>query len=89
MYFVFDVKLRRLKEYTFSIFLSLLLLFLLILFHILVHLVSELSPFGIKVSVNCPPDTDTPGFANEQIGKPEETRLISEGGGFFQPDQVV
>ena len=48
-----------------------------------------MKPFGIKVSVNCPPDTDTPGFATEQVMKPEETHLISEGAGLFQPDQVA
>ena len=49
----------------------------------------EMKPFNVKVSVNCPPDTDTPGFANEQVMKPEETHLISEGAGLFQPDQVA
>ena len=53
------------------------------------HLILELSPFGIKVSVNCPPDTNTPGFATEQATKPEETALISEGAGLFKPEQVA
>jgi len=52
-------------------------------------LAMEMKPFNVKVSVNCPPDTDTPGFANEQVMKPEETHLISEGAGLFQPDQVA
>ena len=52
-------------------------------------LILELSPFGIKVSVNCPPDTNTPGFANEQATKPEETALICEGAGLFNPEQVA
>jgi 3-dehydrosphinganine reductase len=38
---------------------------------------SELKPLGITVSVLCPPDTDTPGFAIENRTKPEETRAIS------------
>jgi 3-dehydrosphinganine reductase len=38
---------------------------------------SELKPHGITVSVLCPPDTDTPGFATENLTKPEETRAIS------------
>ena len=38
---------------------------------------SELVPYNIRVSVVCPPDTDTPGFQNENESKPEETRLIS------------
>jgi len=37
----------------------------------------ELKPHGITVSVLCPPDTDTPGFATENLTKPEETRAIS------------
>ena len=52
-------------------------------------LILELSPFGIKVSVNCPPDTNTPGFATEQATKPEETALICEGAGLFDPEQVA
>jgi 3-dehydrosphinganine reductase len=52
-------------------------------------LAMEVAPYGIKVSVNCPPDTDTPGLAEEDKTKPEETKLISEGSGLFQPDQVA
>ncbi len=51
--------------------------------------VSEVAPYGIKVSVNCPPDTATPGFEEENKTKPEETKLISEGAGLFQPEQVA
>ena len=39
--------------------------------------------------MNCPPDTDTPGFETENQTKPEETHLISETAGLFQPDQVA
>ncbi len=36
-----------------------------------------------------PPDTDTPGFAEENKDKPEETRLISEAAGLFSPETVA
>ncbi len=42
---------------------------------------SELAPHGVAVFVLCPPDTDTPGYADEEVAKPEETRAVS-GGGF-------
>ena len=45
----------------------------------------ELAPYGIFVSVVCPPDTNTPGYENENKHKPEETKLISEGSGLFEP----
>jgi 3-dehydrosphinganine reductase len=50
---------------------------------------SELKPFDIKVSVLCPPDTDTPSFEVENLTKPEETRAISENAGLMQPDAVA
>ena len=50
---------------------------------------SELKPHGIRVSVLCPPDTDTPGLHEENITKPEETKKISAGAGLMQPDQVA
>lgn len=49
----------------------------------------ELRPFGVEVSVLCPPDTDTPGFAREGLTKPEETKAVSSGGGLMQPDEVA
>jgi 3-dehydrosphinganine reductase len=39
----------------------------------------ELWPSGIGVTVLCPPDTDTPGFARENETKPEETWAVSGG----------
>ena len=45
-----------------------------------------MSPHNISVSVSCPPDTNTPGFEAENVGKPEETRLISEYGGLFSAE---
>jgi short-subunit dehydrogenase len=39
---------------------------------------NELKPRGIRVCVLCPPDTDTPGFQNENLTKPYETMVMSE-----------
>lgn len=39
---------------------------------------SELKSHGITVSAFCPPDTDTPGFEEENKEKPEETKALSE-----------
>ena len=39
---------------------------------------SELKSSGITVSALCPPDTDTPGFEEENKEKPEETKALSE-----------
>ena len=50
---------------------------------------SELKPFGITVSVLCPPDTDTPGFAVENTTKPPETHAVSAGAKVMSPDQVA
>ena len=49
----------------------------------------ELKPRGIGVSVLCPPDTDTPGFHEENRTKPEETRKISASARLMQPEQVA
>lgn len=35
-----------------------------------------------------PPDTDTPGYANENKNKPIETLLISETAKLFSPEEV-
>lgn len=50
---------------------------------------SELKPLGIRVSVLCPPDTDTPGLHTENLTKPAETMKISAGARLMQPDQVA
>jgi len=50
---------------------------------------SELKPLGIRVSVLCPPDTDTPGFHEENRTKPEETKRISANAKLMQPEQVA
>lgn len=52
-------------------------------------LFSELAPFGISVSVACPPDTDTPQLAYESSRRPVATRLIARGGGELSAGQVA
>lgn len=49
----------------------------------------EVRPHNISVTLALPPDTDTPGFENENKNKPKETHLISESGGLFSPDDVA
>lgn len=49
----------------------------------------EMKPYNIYVTVAYPPDTDTPGFAEENKTKPLETKLISETAGVCQPEQVA
>jgi 3-dehydrosphinganine reductase len=50
---------------------------------------SELKPHGVTVSVLCPPDTDTPGFAEENKTKPPETKAVSAAANLMKPDQVA
>jgi 3-dehydrosphinganine reductase len=50
---------------------------------------SELRPYGITVSVLCPPDVDTPMFENENKHKPLETLKISEGAKLMKPEDVA
>ncbi|MBN3308101.1 KDSR reductase, partial [Amia calva] len=49
----------------------------------------EMKPYNIYVTVAYPPDTDTPGLAEENKTKPLETKMISETSGICQPDQVA
>ena len=44
---------------------------------------------NVHIQICFPPDTDTPGYANEQIGKPQETLLISDVVGLYKPQQYV
>lgn len=44
--------------------------------------------YGVKVTLAMPPDTDTPGYANENKNKPLETLLISETAKLFTPKEV-
>ncbi len=50
---------------------------------------AEMRPYGIQVSVLCPPDVDTPTFEEENKVKPLETKRISEGGQVMQPQDVA
>jgi 3-dehydrosphinganine reductase len=49
----------------------------------------EYRPFKILTTLVCPPDVDTPGFAEEAQWKPEECKLMSEGLGLFKADQIA
>ncbi|XP_076032598.1 3-ketodihydrosphingosine reductase [Oratosquilla oratoria] len=49
----------------------------------------EVKPYNISVTVSFPPDTDTPGFVEENKIKPVETKLISEAAGLFSADDVA
>jgi len=50
---------------------------------------SELKRYNIAVSVLCPPDTDTPGFAEENKTKPPETKAISASASLMKPADVA
>ncbi|CAD1477804.1 unnamed protein product [Heterotrigona itama] len=49
----------------------------------------ELAPYNISVTLSAPPDTDTPGFAVEELSKPLETKLISETSDLVSPEIVA
>jgi NAD(P)-dependent dehydrogenase (short-subunit alcohol dehydrogenase family) len=49
----------------------------------------ELKRYGIRVSVLCPPDTDTPGFELENRTKPPETWAIGETAKLVEPEVVA
>jgi 3-dehydrosphinganine reductase len=50
---------------------------------------SELKRYNIAVQVLCPPDTDTPGFSEENKTKPEETKAISANTKIMSQDDVA
>ncbi|TVR05304.1 MAG: SDR family NAD(P)-dependent oxidoreductase [Spirochaetaceae bacterium] len=50
---------------------------------------SELAVDGVRVSVLCPGDTDTPQLAAEQAHKPPETAALSAGARILPPDRVA
>jgi len=50
---------------------------------------AEVKPYNVQVTIAFPPDTDTPGFAEEEKTKPTETRLISESSGLVKPELVA
>ncbi|KAF7245151.1 3-ketodihydrosphingosine reductase [Varanus komodoensis] len=49
----------------------------------------EVKPYNIYITVAYPPDTDTPGYAEENKHKVLETKLISEASSICQPDYVA
>ena len=50
---------------------------------------SEVKRHGIMVSVLCPPDTDTPGFEEENRTKPPETRAVSAQAARLSAEKVA
>ncbi len=49
----------------------------------------ELKPFGIQVSVLCPPNTQTPGLAKENMSKPKEVLMTEEKAKTVSADYVA
>lgn len=49
----------------------------------------EVRPYGISVTLCLPPDTDTPGFAIEELSKPQETKVLSQMAKLVQPEVVA
>lgn len=49
----------------------------------------EVKQSGLTITLCLPPDTDTPGFENEEKSKPRETSLISQTGGLYRPEVVA
>lgn len=52
-------------------------------------LAMEVAPHNISVTLSLPPDTDTPGFVVEELSKPLETKLITQGTGPISPETVA
>ncbi|UXI17359.1 GH20346 [Sarcoptes scabiei] len=52
-------------------------------------LAMEFRPYKINLTVAMPPDTNTPGFEQEEKGKPLITKLISKEGGLFEAKDVA
>jgi 3-dehydrosphinganine reductase len=50
---------------------------------------AELKPHGIRVSIVFPPDVDTPQLAYESQFRPDETRVLVEGGTILSPEAVA
>ncbi|XP_031635663.1 3-ketodihydrosphingosine reductase [Contarinia nasturtii] len=49
----------------------------------------EVSNTKISITLALPADTDTPGFENENLTKPEETKTISGGAGLAKPEDMA
>ena len=50
---------------------------------------NELKPYNIKTSILFPPDTETPGFEEENLSKPEVLALMSARVKIVSPEQVA
>ena len=50
---------------------------------------SEVKPYNIRVCISFPPDTDTPGYARENMMKPELTKILSEAGNVFTAKNIA
>lgn len=50
---------------------------------------SEMKRHNISVHVLCPPDTDTPGYAVENLTKPEETKKITANAKLISAEKVA
>lgn len=50
---------------------------------------SEMRPHGIRVSVVCPPDVDTPGLAKEKSMRPPETDRVCGNMAAIKPETVA
>lgn len=50
---------------------------------------NELKPFGIHAHVLFAPDTDTPGFVEENKTKPHETHVVSGKSRLYSPEEVA
>jgi len=50
---------------------------------------AESEPYGIRISVVFPPDTETPQLVEERRLKPHETTLITKSGGVMSADDVA
>lgn len=48
----------------------------------------EVSNTKISVTLALPADTDTPGYATENMSKPEETKIISATAGLAKPEDI-
>ena len=52
-------------------------------------LLNELDPSLVTLTVAYPPNTETPGFAAENVSKPRETRLMEDEAGLWKSDVVA
>lgn len=49
----------------------------------------ELKDYNISVTLSLPPDTDTPGLAEENKTKPKETKVLCATSGLVKPEEVA